>query len=539
MDVYQKCRYTCRCYLSVQEMQALGLSFLDPVIVVDADKQMFLCSVRPWQNPLPGIFDPLMQLNGASEEINQVLNGPSQRVKIHKSQKQLESVTLYAIQQEVANASTITVEIQNSNVRISQQNIVFYRKWITQLLQHQVVSSQSYFSLPSDPLDTENNDTVFDFKIIRTTPAQPMVRVIRSTRIFVLFTTKPSSLVRREARTKIVFGLSYPSLGGLQPVLDQLYDVLVLPLLYGPTLTGFDFPKGILLHGPPGTGKTMVVRKVLEYLESGKLSNGARLPVKFISINGPDVLGAPGNGIGQVEKALRDVFRQGQEHVEKNKANHGICVIFMDEIESLCPRRETSSTTQARTVAQMLTLLDGIEARGNLIVLAATNLPNSIDTALRRPGRFDREIQVSAPNQRDRETILMKHAAHMPTVDVDFKKIAALSIGYVGADLVALCREAALLAMMEISALDANAINHRPILLSDRLLAISYLTIPSRCSWASMLNCDMGRGLLRLSQIVRTNDKQRSATEPVIRMAHFIRAMELVGASSLRGQIHG
>jgi transitional endoplasmic reticulum ATPase len=235
-----------------------------------------------------------------------------------------------------------------------------------------------------------------------------------------------------EARESRRADVTYDDLGGLGTTIDQVREMVELPLRY-PELfqrLGVDPPKGVLLHGPPGTGKTRLAKAVANESHA-----------EFFHIAGPEIMGS---AYGESEKRLREVFEQA--------AKAAPSIIFIDEIDSIAPKRaQVTGEAEKRLVAQLLTLMDGLEARQNTVVIAATNRPEAIDEALRRPGRFDREIVVGVPDERGRREIMGIHTRGMPlghTVDLD--ELARTTYGFVGADLAALAREAAIEAVRRI-----------------------------------------------------------------------------------------
>ena len=226
--------------------------------------------------------------------------------------------------------------------------------------------------------------------------------------------------------------VSYDDIGGLGEEVKKIREMVELPLRH-PELfkrLGVEAPKGVLLHGPPGTGKTMLAKAV-----AGETSSN------FTYIGGPEIIS---KFYGESEGKLREIFKEAEENAPS--------IIFIDEIDSIAPKRdEVSGEEERRIVAQLLALMDGLKSRGKVVVIGATNRPNSIDEALRRPGRFDREIEIKIPDRNGRFEILQIHTRGMPLADdVDIGKLADMTHGYAGADISALAKEAAMAALRRV-----------------------------------------------------------------------------------------
>lgn len=258
--------------------------------------------------------------------------------------------------------------------------------------------------------------------MVTSTKPKGVVAITAETEIELL----PQYVEPEEARTADV---TYDDVGGLKETIKQVREMIELPLKH-PVLferLGIDPPKGVLLHGPPGTGKTLLARAVANESEA-----------EFFHIAGPEIMG---RHYGESEERLREVFEQAQRSAP--------AIIFFDEIDSIAPKREeVTGEVERRVVAQLLTLMDGLEPRQNVVVIGATNRVDALDEALRRPGRFDREIVIGVPDTDGRRQILGIHTRGMPLgEDVNLEALAEDAYGFVGADLAALCREAAIEAL--------------------------------------------------------------------------------------------
>jgi len=264
-----------------------------------------------------------------------------------------------------------------------------------------------------------------DLVVVSYTPTSDAVLVHRTTEV------KISEKPVKEGVSNIP-KVTYEDIGGLGDEVKRVREMIELPLRH-PELferLGVEAPKGVLLHGPPGTGKTLLAKAV-----AGETN------ANFVTIGGPEIMS---KFYGESEERLRDIFKQAQENAPT--------IIFIDEIDSIAPKREeVTGETERRVVAQLLSLMDGLEPRGKVVVIGATNRPNALDPAIRRPGRFDREIEISPPNREGRLDILQIHTRGMPLEDnVSLEDLADLTHGFVGADLSALTREAAMHALRRI-----------------------------------------------------------------------------------------
>ena len=263
-------------------------------------------------------------------------------------------------------------------------------------------------------------------------PVQPEPQVNEVEAVLV----QPNTVVKAQARGANRQGewghVRYEDIGGLGKEMQRIREMIELPLKYPAVFDrlGIEPPKGILLYGPPGTGKTLIARAVASEAKAA-----------FFVINGPEIMNKL---YGESESRLRGIFQEAQKHAPS--------IIFIDELDALAPKRaESGSEAERRIVGQLLTLMDGKEARGQVVIIGATNQPNALDPALRRPGRFDREISLRVPDMYGRKEILQIHSRDAALAgDIDFTRLAHLTPGFVGADLEALCREAAMLALRRV-----------------------------------------------------------------------------------------
>ena len=297
-----------------------------------------------------------------------------------------------------------------------------------------IVGLEDYFSEKLDGRVVAKDDVILfnmmgrriGFIIVSTKPQNKALLINSNTKF------KIGSKSDISAQNKKIDRITYEDVGGIKNEVQKVREMIELPLRH-PELfdkIGIEAPKGVLLHGPPGTGKTLLAKAVANETNAN-----------FYSIGGPEIMS---KFYGESEEKLREIFNQAQENAPS--------IIFIDEIDSIAPKREeVSGDVEKRIVSQLLTLMDGLKARGKVVVIAATNRPNAIDPALRRPGRFDREIEIGIPDEEGRYDILQIHTRGMPLEqDIDLKSYAKVTHGFVGADLEMVAKEAAMRSLRRI-----------------------------------------------------------------------------------------
>jgi transitional endoplasmic reticulum ATPase len=296
-------------------------------------------------------------------------------------------------------------------------NIVGLEEHLPELLEGRVVAK-------GDTIPLNIMGRKVGFVITSTTPLD-VASLIHSQTEFIIGAVPKAS-------AKGVPRVTYEDIGGLKNEVQKVREMIELPLRHPEIFEriGIEAPKGVLLYGPPGTGKTLLAKAVANETNAN-----------FYSIGGPEIMS---KFYGESEERLRETFKQAQENAPS--------IIFIDEIDSIAPKREeVSGDVEKRVVSQLLTLMDGIGSRGKLVVIGATNRPDALDPALRRPGRFDREIEIGIPDQEGRFDILQIHTRGMPlTEDVNLESFAKITHGFVGADLEALSKEAAMRSLRRI-----------------------------------------------------------------------------------------
>ncbi|MGC8670449.1 CDC48 family AAA ATPase [Tardisphaera saccharovorans] len=358
-------------------------------------------------------------------------------------------VELFAKRRSAAIAWPAYIEDQDQDIirmdGLTRQNIgaslgdrVVVRKASYKPAQMVKLASSSFQVSVDEGFSSYVKKRLIDFVVVQ--GDKVLIPVLGQSMVFTVVSVRPPGIVLVTDDTQVVISdkpvegdegrpITYDDIGGLKDVILKVREMIELPLKH-PELfrrLGIDPPKGVLLIGPPGVGKTLLAKAVASETDA-----------YFVSINGPEIMS---KFYGESEQRLREIFDGAKKHAPS--------IIFIDEIDAIAPKREeVTGEVERRVVAQLLALMDGLQARGDVVVIGASNIPQAIDPALRRPGRFDREIEIGIPNKEGREEILQIHTRGMPLAkDVDIRKLVDMTNGYTGADLAALVREAAMRAL--------------------------------------------------------------------------------------------
>ncbi len=316
-----------------------------------------------------------------------------------------QQVTVHASAAGAARAVVLTPDRAAQGARLD-------RRYLARLVQGLPVVAKDVVRISAAGTQT------YSYTVAKVDPAGPVV-------------IEPGTVIRVEGAGARESAVTYEDIGGLSRQVRRVREMIELPLMHPEVFLhlGIEAPKGVLLYGPPGTGKTLIARAVAH-----------EVGVQFFHVNGPEIIDKL---YGQSEAHLRNMFKEAEAAAP--------AIIFIDEIDAIAPKRGALSgdrQVERRVVAQLLALMDGLKSRGQITVIAATNMPDELDPALRRPGRFDREIEISVPDTEGRLEILEIHSRGMPLAEeVSLQDMARRTHGYSGADLAALCREAAMSAL--------------------------------------------------------------------------------------------
>ena len=374
------------------------------------------------QDPFIAELSPMVEEFGIFEKDIIQITGPSPTLAVVSINKTNVATDIALSEQAASNAQTVLgdiVYVRKINPKEAERIVLFPEDQQTALSEDIVKRT-----LVGKPLLRTNSiwypspEGWILLKIYKTVPAGP-----------VLFSASTEVILLEEMPAYTGKKVDFSCVGGLEKEIEKIREIAVLPLIHPETFEhmGISPPKGLLLYGIPGTGKTLLAKA---------LSN--EIDAYFTAINGPEILS---KYYGESEENLRRIFNEAMQNAP--------AIIFIDEIDAIAPKREeVVGEVERRVVSQLLALMDGLQPSDGIIVIGATNIPNSLDPALRRPGRLDREIEVGVPDRNAREEILLIHCRDMPLADdVDLKELARITHGYVGADLESLCKEAALRAL--------------------------------------------------------------------------------------------
>ncbi|KAG0225382.1 hypothetical protein BGW42_004452 [Actinomortierella wolfii] len=369
-----------------------------------------------------------------------ICKATSGNVGTHTTEDANSKTILTPLNQPIALAQriTATVQVQHKDPAHTAAELISAFQGASAPLKRNIVQNILMNLALEKGCVVGHPDSSLRLTIVSTIPEDVPVLVNKGTIVSIVSEQGNDILTGTESQPSTTSTTSIPgnttptTLPGLEKAFQALLEVVSYPLLYSHYIQALNIecPKGVLLYGPPGVGKTYLVATVAQYCRA-----------RMITIHGPEIFGPY---VGESEEKLRQKFEQAQRMVTEDAATP--VVVFIDELDALTPHRADAAGHESRVVAQLLTLMDGLAHRGRVVVVAATNRPNSIDPALRRPGRFDREVGVDVPGEEARERIMRSLTKDMPLAlsEQEIKQLARMTNGYVGADLEALCRESAL-----------------------------------------------------------------------------------------------
>ncbi|KAG1695638.1 hypothetical protein DVH05_019377 [Phytophthora capsici] len=355
------------------------------------------------------------------------------------AERQVETVTVQVLEASCSVAKNVTLQLESrassQKLKLSEKERTLLTRCIVAMIDGALVHQDALISLPLHGVNTV-------FRVVKA-DGEKIVRIAAAKTALTVTWEKEEDAIMEKKESKVMIKAKhagFAAIGGLQEELKAIREVVEQPLTNPETFEKFGLtaPKGVLLFGPPGTGKTLIARALAKELNA-----------KVFTINGPEVVS---KFVGESEANLRAVFAQATREAPS--------LVFIDELDAICPKRDSRvGDMERRLVATLLTLMDGLSGSRQVVVLAATNRPNALDPAVRRPGRFDREVEIGIPRAKDRLAILRVALRRLPhkLTNSELQELSSSAHGYVGADLSALCKEAALLALHRAFASNAKS----------------------------------------------------------------------------------